>query len=85
MPEDLPPKDTLKDHIYANVFLWGWVVLVMGISVYFKEELQNNRGVLEERQKVFLKKQKEKRQQNQKISEQNRLKNTMNEWGRIRN
>lgn len=83
MPEDLLPKNTLKDHIYANIFLWGWVVLVMGISVYFKDALQNDRGVLEERQKLFLKKQKEKRQHNQKISEQNRFKNTIN--GRIRN
>lgn len=85
MPEDLPPKDTLKDHIYANVFLWGWVALMMGVSIYFKDEIRQGNHKFEERQKVFLKKQKEKRQQNKKISEQNRLKNTMNEWGRIRN
>ncbi len=85
MPEPKSSKSNVKEHFYANVFLWGWVAFVMGVSVYFKDEIRQGNRVFEERQKLFLKKQKEKRLQYHKISEQNRLKNIGNEYDRIRN
>jgi len=61
MSELKPNKKIIKEHVYANLFLWGWVALITGVSCYFKDDLQNERHKFEQRQKRFLQIQKEKR------------------------
>lgn len=63
IPSSAQKQATFKEHLYANLLLWGWAGIIMIVSIILRDNHPTDDSTFKKRQEQFRKVRKEKAKQ----------------------